>query len=375
MLILRNISRYITAVVFIFSAIVKGVDPLGTAYRLDDYFIAYGTEWAGALSLLLSVMLSTVEFIIGISLLLNLRMRHTSWALLLIMIFFTVLTLFDAVYEPVSDCGCFGDAIKLTNWETFHKNIVLMVFTLIVFMQRANFKSALSLKMQNVLMLVFLGGFIWFSIYNYRHLPMIDFRPWKIGNQITPDPDQEMEVYLQYRNKSTGEVREYLSPNYPWNDSVWMAEWEFVNQRIVTFGDVIDHNLFAEDDQGFDHTEYILGHPDYIFVAVIYDFHKARSKGLETILGLERDLSETGIPIVILTSSLPEDVILFQEKYKLDSEVYFADAVTLKTIIRANPGLMLLKGGKVMGKWHSRDIPVGSERIAWLSAMQKNEMD
>jgi uncharacterized membrane protein YphA (DoxX/SURF4 family) len=375
MLILRNISRYIAAIVFIFSGFVKGVDPLGTAYRLDDYFAAYGTEWAGALSLFLSVILCTVEFLIGIALLFNLRMRTTSWALLLIMIFFTILTLFDAVYEPVSDCGCFGDAIKLTNWETFYKNIVLMVFTLIVFMQRNKFRSAFSPKMQDSLALLFVIGFVWFSIYNYRHLPMIDFRPWKIGNQMGAEADLEMEVYLQYRNKETGEIQEYLSPNYPWNDTAWMAKWEFVNQRIVTYTDVIDHNFFAEDEYGFDHTEYILGHPDYIFAAVIYDFSKAGNHGLERIQSLEIDLSESNIPMVIITSSLPEEVMVYQEKYKLISDVFYADAITLKTMIRANPGLMLFKGGKVMGKWHHRDIPEGNRRVSWLEPLQAKQVD
>lgn len=370
MLVIRNLSRYIAAIVFIFSAIVKGVDPLGTAYRLEDYFIAYGTEWASSLSLAMSIGLSSLEFIIGFALLFNLRMRYTSWALLLIMSFFTVLTLFDAIYEPVSDCGCFGDAIKLTNWETFYKNIVLMVFTIIVFVQRENFKSALRVPRQNLLIGLSLVLFFWFSIYNYRHLPMLDFRAWKVGNKMTGDEEVEMEVYLKYRNIDTGEEKEYLSPDYPWNDSVWMSQWEFVDQRVVTLGNETDHGLYAEDEFGTDQTDYILGYEDYIALGVVFDFNKAKPKALEQLFSLTHDFDDNNIPLIILTSSLPEEVSAFRDQYGFEHEVLYADAVTLKTIIRANPGLVLLRSGTVEGKWHWRDLPQGDKRPLWLQKLR-----
>ncbi len=370
MTLLRNLSRYIAAIVFIFSAIVKGVDPLGTAYRLEDYFIAYGTEWASSLSLAMSIGLSSLEFIIGFALLFNLRMRYTSWALLLIMSFFTMLTLFDAIYEPVSDCGCFGDAIKLTNWETFYKNIVLMVFAIVVFIQREKFKSAFGVPRQNLLLGLALVLFFWFSIHNYRHLPMLDFRTWKVGNKMTGEEAPEMEVYLKYKNTQTGEEKEYLSPNYPWNDSVWMSEWEFVDQRVVTLGEALEHGLFAEDEYGSDQTDYILGYEDYIAVGVVYDFTKAKHKGLGNLFSLTHDFDDNNIPFVILTSSLPEEVSAFRESYKFEHEVLYADAVTLKTIIRANPGLVLLRAGTVEGKWHWRDLPQGEKRASWLQNLR-----
>jgi hypothetical protein len=370
MTLLRNLSRYIAAIVFIFSAIVKGVDPLGTAYRLEDYFIAYGTEWASSLSLVMSIGLSSLEFIIGFALLFNLRMRYTSWALLLIMSFFTMLTLFDAIYEPVSDCGCFGDAIKLTNWETFYKNIVLMVFAIVVFIQREKFKSAFGVPRQNLLLGLALVLFFWFSIYNYRHLPMLDFRAWKVGNKMTGEEAPEMEVYLKYKNTQTGEEKEYLSPNYPWNDSVWMSEWEFVDQRVVTLGEALEHGLFAEDEYGSDQTDYILGYEDYIAVGVVYDFTKAKHIGLGNLFSLTHDFDDNNIPFVILTSSLPEEVTAFRETYKFEHEVLYADAVTLKTIIRANPGLVLLRAGTVEGKWHWRDLPQGEKRATWLQNLR-----
>jgi len=133
---IRNFSRLLVGAIFIFSGIVKGVDPLGTAYRIEDYFIAYGIEWAIPLSLFLSVFLCTLEFMLGISLLFNAWVRRTAWLLFPLMIFFTLLTMVDAIWEPVPNCGCFGDAIKLTNLETFYKNVVLIVFTAIIFYGR-----------------------------------------------------------------------------------------------------------------------------------------------------------------------------------------------------------------------------------------------
>ncbi len=368
-MILRNISRFVTAIVFLFSAIVKGVDPLGTAYRLDDYFIAYGMEWAMPISLGLSIALCLIEFIIGFALLLNLRMRKTAWALLLIMLFFTLLTLYDAIYEPVSDCGCFGDAIKLTNWETFYKNVVLMVFTLVVFIQRRAFTPIFTKREQNGILLVFAVLFIGFSVYNYRNLPMIDFRPWKVGNKMTSDGDVQMDVYLRYRNTNTGETKEYLSPNYPWNDSVWLSEWEFVDQRIVSTGEVIDHGLFAEDENGIDHTDYFLGYEDYIAIAVVYDFQKANAKGLKRLLKLGDKMEAADIPLIILTSSLPEEVMEFRKQYDFHFEVLYADAITLKTMIRSNPGLMLFRDGKVVGKWAHRNILKGKKAQSWIEKL------
>ena len=134
------ISRLLVGCVFVFSGFVKGIDPLGTAYRIEDYFIAFGTQWAIPLALYLSVFLCTVEFSIGILLLLNVRIKEVAWLLLLMMLFFTCTTFYDALYNPVPDCGCFGDAIKLTNWQTFLKNIVLMVFVLTIFLNRKKIK-------------------------------------------------------------------------------------------------------------------------------------------------------------------------------------------------------------------------------------------
>lgn len=360
MRILLNFSRLLAGAVFVFSGFVKGVDPLGTAYKLEDYFVAYGMTWANELSLILSILLCTIEFVIGAALLFNLKMRITSWALLLMMSFFTLLTFYDALYAPVPDCGCFGDAIKLTNWETFYKNIVLMVFTLIVYKNRKRFTACMGGALQKLAIIIFFAGFAFFSFYNYTHLPMIDFRHWKIGNKMTADVNAEVKVFVKYKNLKSGEVKEYLSPNFPWNDPDWLAEWEFVDQRTETEGETIAHNLMAEDVFQNDFTDYILESPG-IFVVVAHDLTNASAKGLERISELLPQISESGYPVALLTASLPEDAEIILDNHDMQTELFFADEVVLKTMIRSNPGLVLFYNGYVAGKWHFNRLPEQAE--------------
>lgn len=356
MRLLMAFSRLLTGLVFVFSAVVKGVDPLGTAYKLEDYFAAYGTTWANDFALFFSILLCTLEFIIGIALIFSLRMKITAWALLLIMVFFTGLTLYDAIYAPVPDCGCFGDAIKLTNWETFYKNVVLMVFVLVVFLKRADFRPLLAFRAQNISLVLFTVMFVGFSMYNYRHLPMLDFRPWKINNRMTPDPDAETRVFVKYASKLTGEVREYLSPDFPWNDPEWMAEWEFVDQRMETDSKHIVHGLIAEDEAGNDFTSFLLD-SDAMFVLVSHDLESASARGKRKAAELVNLLQEHEKDVVILTASLPEDVLKFRENSGNQLEAFYADGTSLKTMIRSNPGLVLFHRGFVAGKWHFNDFP------------------
>ena len=358
--VLRNISRWVVGIVFIFSGFVKGVDPLGTAYRIEDYLIAYGTEWASFMSLGLSVLLSVTEFVIGLALISGIRMQFVSKVLLLMMIFFTGLTFIDALYEPVPDCGCFGDAIKLTNWETFYKNIVLMVFVLIIYTSRKRFTIKVSKAFQTILLVAYFIGFGYFSLYNYNHLPMMDFRAWKVGKQMNPDGEQEARVYLTYRNKATGEEEEYLSPNYPWNDSIWLANWEFVDQRTEIVGDMPDHGLFAEDDEGNDKTSVIFDSPD-LLMFVAYDLSKVSQEVFEKIALIDEFASSEGNGIVWLTSSLPDEVSALNEQYPTLYEVYYADDIVLKTMVRSNPGLIWMDQGVVKKKWHYNDFPQGNE--------------
>ncbi len=355
-----TISSWLVGLVFIFSGFVKGVDPLGFAYKIEDYFIAFGQSWANDLALILAISLCTIEFTIGMALLLKAKTRLTSWVLLIVMLFFTVLTFNDALYSPVPDCGCFGDALKLTNWQTFYKNIVLMIFTVIVFYNRNRFKSYFSGKVQNRWYFLFVVGFVSFSMYNYRHLPLIDFTIWKEGKQITSDQPIENKVYVKYVNTNTQEEKEFLSPDYPWNDSAWMKEWQFVGQRIVSLGTEIDHSLFIEDESGNEFTSEILL-ASKMFVIVIPEIQVVKDEQLQKILQFTKDLHITDCQMVIITGSLANEIENLKKITGNQLDIYFADETVLKTIVRSNPGIILFNDGRLIKKWHFNDFPSISE--------------
>ena len=357
MLNIRNIIRILVGLIFIFSGFVKGVDPLGTAYRIEDYFIAYGMDWANPLSLFLSIFLCALEFTLGVALFFNLRIKLMSWPLLIMMIYFTILTFFDAIYNLVPDCGCFGDAIKLTNWETFYKNIVFIVLVLIIFLYRKKFNSIFLPRIDYIAIAVIFSGFVIFSFYQYRHLPWIDFLGWEKGTDLVPDNPVKAKIYLTYRNKISGEEKEYLSPDYPWNDSTWVAQWEFKNQRVDDSGVTNGHSLDIFDAQGNEYTETFINNPGYQFLVASYSLKESSRKGFEKIDRLDDEIARDGHSLIVVTGSLEDEIQTFRKGLHPEIEFYQADDVELKMVIRANPGLILLKDGVVMGKWHWRDLP------------------
>ena len=201
MKLLRNICRILVGIVFIYSGFVKGVDPLGSDYKLTDYFNAFGMSWMGFSTLFFSFLLSMAEFLIGICLFLNIKIKTAAWGAILFMGFFTPLTLILAIKNPVTDCGCFGDALILTNWETFWKNIILLAMTLVIFYTRDKYKPIFNFLEQTVVLVgtvIFMFCVQW---YSFRHLPIVDFRPYAIGKNISegmaiPANRQQLAVAL-----------------------------------------------------------------------------------------------------------------------------------------------------------------------------------
>jgi uncharacterized membrane protein YphA (DoxX/SURF4 family) len=354
---LRNFFRILVGLVFVFSGFVKGVDPLGTVYRIEDYFNAFGMTWAIPFATFLSISLCTLEFIIGISLLFNLWIKGTAWALLPMMTYFTILTFFDAVYNIVPDCGCFGDAIKLTNLQTFLKNLVLMAMVIPIFVQRNKFRGLPGVKIELILLLIFIAAFSGMSVHSYRHLPLIDFMGWKVGNVINKNNAKPVQFYVTFRNKKTGEEKEYLAPNYPWNDSTWMAEWSFKSQRAVDPNGEKSPALRAEDELGNDVTAPIIDNPDFQFILVANNLSTTNRKGFLKILPFYKKAVSDGYSFVCLTNAMPGEIKRFRLENGTAFGFYTADDVVLKTMVRSNPGLILLKNGKVLGKWDYHDFP------------------
>jgi uncharacterized membrane protein YphA (DoxX/SURF4 family) len=356
MKIFRNVSRILVGLVFIFSGFVKGIDPLGFSYRLEDYFQVFGMPWAVPFALYLTIFLCTLEFTIGISLLFNLWIRVFSWFLLAMMIFFTCLTFFDAISNLVPDCGCFGDAIKLTNLQTFLKNVILFIFVIPIIKDRKKFKQWAPDSAQKMFLLIFWFLFMGVSIYCYRHLPLIDFMGWKVGKKINQQATPQ-KFYVKYKNKLTGEEKEYLAPNYPWNDSVWMSQWAFKSQRAVNRSKGQALALMAEDENGVDFTSSIINNPDLQFILVAWDLSKSDTAAFHKILPFYKRTVSDGYSFVCLTSSLQGDIKKFKSNNGAGFNFYNADDVVLKTMIRSNPGLILIRNGKVLAKWPFRNFP------------------
>lgn len=357
-----KVIRIITGIVFIFSALVKGIDPLGTDYRIVDYLEAYGWYFLVDYSFVLAVVLISSEFLIGVALFFKLKGRLAALGVLLMMAFFTPVTFFDAIYNMVPDCGCFGDAVKLTNWETFYKNIVLMAFAIIIFINRKKTDRKLPEGLQVISLVVIMAIFDWFIYYNYAHLPVVDFRDWEIGNDMKSTGKETVVNYLVYRNKETGEVQEFVSPNYPWNDSVWMSKWEFVNQRIDDSKLVLKHGLIIEDEAGNNVTEDLIENSGYQIILSVYDVSKADEDGMLKAAELNKELMDSDVSFAMVTSSTSEELEEYLQPYDMDYEIYFGDDIELKAMIRSNPGMIIIHDGIVKGKWHYNDFP-GYKRI------------
>jgi len=356
MKIYRNVSRILVGIVFIFSGFVKGIDPLGFSYRLEDYFQVFGMSWALPFALYLTIFLCTLEFTIGISLLFNLWIKGFAWALLAMMIFFTCLTFFDAVSNLVPDCGCFGDAVKLTNLQTFLKNIILMIFVLPLFSGRKKFKNWAPDWAQKMFLLIIGLSFMGISVYCYRHLPFIDFMGWREGNKINL-PTKPLKFYVTYKNKVTGEEKEYLTPDYPWNDSVWMSQWVFKSQRALDLSKNQALTLRIEDEHGADVSASIVNNPDLQFVLVAWDLAETDTAAFHKILPFYKKATRDGHSFICLTSSLPAEIKKFRMINGAGFNFYNADDVALKMMVRSNPGLILIRDGIVLAKWPFRDFP------------------
>jgi uncharacterized membrane protein YphA (DoxX/SURF4 family) len=350
------ISRVLVGIVFVFSGFVKAIDPLGSAYKFMDYFAAFNMTFLDEMSLFFSIALSALEFVIGIALLFGLKSKYATWGGLIFMGVFTPLTLYLAITNPVSDCGCFGDAILLSNWETFYKNIVFLILIVIAFAYKNKFSSFLSCKKQwagIVIALIISAGI---SVYSYRHLPLIDFLDWKVGNSMKLDKEMEEKFFVIYENKETGERQEFISPDFPWNDSVWMANWFFVDQRVET-PPRPDNLIFIVDEYGENLSYQITQNPDFQFMLIVYSVENTKLRVFEKINEFAQKSFDKNIDFVALTGSAPDDASAFAERIHAAFPFYFADAITLKTVVRANPGLVLLKDGVILAKWHFNDIP------------------
>ena len=350
---LKTISRIIVGLIFLFSGFVKIIDPLGTTYKFHDYLIGFELDFLIPIAFPLAIIMCAAEFLIGFGLFFNIKTKLSAWAVLFFMVFFTFLTFILAIKNNVSDCGCFGDAIILSNWETFFKNVIIMVFVAIIFYNRKKYKGLYSNKIEWLLVFGFTILTFGFEIYNYKHLPIIDFRPYKVGNHLpdlmeAPAPD----VTVIYKNKE-GEKREFPMDNLPSADSGW--EWLETKTSKAEIPPVHDFEITNPADEKI--TDYVLENENYTFLLIAYQLDKANTKNQTEINDIALYCDENNYDFLCLTSSNDNDIEEFINKNDPQYAFYNMDGITLKTIIRANPGLVILKKGTVIAKFHFNDLP------------------
>lgn len=350
------------AALFIFSGFVKAVDPLGSFYKIQDYLTAFGMiSWFPTyLPLFFAIILSSAEFCVGVFLFFGVRRKIASTLALLLMSVMTPLTLYLALANPVSDCGCFGDAWVLTNWQTFGKNIVLLVAAITVFKDYKLMFRFVTLKMEWMVSLYTLLFVFALSFYCLEALPVLDFRPYKIGVNIkagmeVPEGAKPSVFESRFVLEKDGKKQEFTLDNYP--DSTWT----FVETRTVLkekgYEPPIHDFSMISPDTGEDITESVLSDKGYAFLLVAHRIEEADDSNIDLINEIYDYSVEHGYGFYALTSSPDEEIEVWRERTGAEYPFCQMDDITLKTIIRSNPGLLLIKGGTILNKWSDNQLP------------------
>ena len=374
--ILVNICRLLLAITFIFSGFVKAIDPLGSQYKIGDYLTALGMagkipEWV---QLILSISLSGAEFTLGVLLLLAIRRRLVSKLAFVLMLGMTLITLWLTISNPIQDCGCFGDAIHLTNSQTFIKNLVLLVASIVVMrlpLYQVRFISKTNQWIATYFTMIFI---VIVSLLSLYHLPLFDFRPYYIGQNILkgmqiPKGAKQTKYKTTFICTKNGVQKEFNENNYPYNDSTWI----FVDtkQEVIEKGyEPPIHDFSITDEKtGEDLTEQILNKDGYTFLLVSPMLEVAQDRNFGDIEGIYEYAKENGYAFYGLTASTDKGIKHWRDITGAEYPFYVTDGTTLKTMIRSNPGLLLLYKGTIINKWNHNDIPKVAELNAPLNLL------
>lgn len=359
--ILINVARLLLGLIFVFSGFVKTIDPLGSTYKINDYLDAFGWIYFKEMSFLMSILLSASEFFLGIALLLGIYKRTISLFLFLFLIFLTPLTLYIAVTNPVSDCGCFGDALVLSNTATFIKNLFLLVVAFFVYWHNDKFILIYGKHTSRYTALWCALFPVLISIWSYRHLPLIDFLPYKIGNNLpslmkVPAGAVTDSITTLFVYEKNGVRQKFTLDKAPFSDTTWT----FVDREDIAvrqgYRNPI-HDFTLEHPELGDITSEVLADPSYTFLFVSNKLEEMNYNRLQEILDVKLYANKHGYRFLGLTNSNPR--VIDDWKYEYDDDMIFCtlDDRTLKTMMRSNPGLILIKNGTVYQKWGFRDVP------------------
>ena len=354
---ITQVARFLVGGLFIFSGLVKLNDPVGTAIKLEEYFDVFATDVAPFFAYLVpaalffSVFLSVLEVVLGVAVLLWYRMQTTAWVLLALIVFFTFLTFYSAYFNKVTDCGCFGDFIVLTPWQSFTKDIILLLFIAVIFIYRQRSIATLPFRTSSVMVGAVAAVSVLIGVYAIQHLPYFDFRPYEVGANLPSLMQPSAPLQYKYIMTKDGETHEFTE--YPTDKSYEFKDMVTLNPEAQA--KITDYSVW--NDEG-DFTEATFQGNKMLII--MYDVQKVDPASLMAIQTLVGNLPGTVEPMV-LTASGEAIYDEFRHEHQLAVPYYFGDATVLKTMIRSNPGLLLLQDGVVRGKWHFRDTPKADE--------------
>ena len=358
MKILVGIARWVVGILFIFSGFVKLNDPIGFSFKLEEYFSpsVLNLEFLAPFALVIALLLVVFEVVVGIMLLIGYLPRFTTWVLLLMILFFTFLTFYSAYFNKVTDCGCFGDAIPLTPWQSFYKDIILLVLILFLFFKREHITPYFAQASHRwIVFLSFMLCFL-FAYYVLMHLPWLDFRAYKEGTNIQqamtiPEGAQEAVYDYNWKFRVNGEEKIYTT-----NGSYPAVEGEFieVETEMVKKGYEPPIHDFSIEKDGENFTSEIL-QEEKLLMIVAYSLNRSEADGLEKLEKVIKKARSNGYRVIGLSASDEDLKETMNRKFGLDLEWFFSDETALKTIIRSNPGLVKLQKGTILKKLHWND--------------------
>jgi uncharacterized membrane protein YphA (DoxX/SURF4 family) len=360
--IVRTVIRIVIGLLFIFSGYVKAIDPIGSEIKFGEYFEAFGMSFLEPGALFFGILLATVELIIGLCFLFGLRMKLASLGAILFMAFMTVLTLILAITDAVQDCGCFGDAVKLTNWQTFFKNIIIMPFVVCAFIERKHYRQIFENKTEWIIAILLLTASSGISIYAYRHLPFIDFMAYRVGanipeGMIIPE-GAPADVYREstFIYEKDGTQKTFTLDNLP--DSTW----RFVDApapKLLRKGYVPPTKDFSISslETGESVHENVFAQGGLLIFITSADVADVQLNNSETLNKLYDYSTKNNIAFMMLSGSSVQANEVYLQKTSAKYPVYATDGTVLKSMVRSNPGIMLLKDNTVLKKWNINDAP------------------
>lgn len=377
---LTHLIRFLVGALFIFSGLVKLNDPMGLSFKLHDYFApdVLNMEWLNPFTLQLALFVIILEVLLGVALLLGYQKKGTLLLLSGMIVFFTFLTFYSAYFNKVTDCGCFGDAIPLTPWQSFYKDVILSLAILILWLGQRHIQRLSQKRWIEGTLLLCLVACSLLANSVLQHLPFKDFRPYAVGKSIKEgmmsaeerglDPTEYGTIYT-LKNDQTGELQVVDSKAYIedewWKRSEWVIQDELTEQKLIKKGyepPIHDFEFMIDDE---DRTEAYLSAPSVLFI-VSRKLETANADALGAIGDLALECAAHGIQVIAGSASSEETIAEYRSNHQWGFPVAMMDETTLKTVVRSNPGVLLLREGKVVGKWAHVDLPDVDELLNLL---------